>query len=104
MKTISSGFDFQCVARAAIAAAAGLTMSGYVYAEAITKPMSWTEGSGMVPGPVDGTSVVLEKGEFGVAMAIKSTGLTPEMSSRSGGSLFRTRRSVPPFRARRRKQ
>ena len=77
MKTISSGFDFQCVARAAIAAAAGLTMSGYVYAEAITKPMSWTEGSGMVPGPVDGTSVVLEKGEFGVAMAIKSTGLTP---------------------------
>ena len=77
MNPISSGFDFQFLARAAIAAAAGLTMSGYAHAEVITKPMSWTQGSGMTPGPVDGTSVVLEKGEFGVAMAIKSTGLTP---------------------------
>ncbi len=47
------------------------------HAEAITKPMSWTPGSGMVPGPIDGTSVVLEKGAFGAAMAIKSSGLTP---------------------------
>lgn len=47
------------------------------YADAITKPMSWAPDSGMTPGPVDGTSVVLEKGPFGVAMAIKSSGLTP---------------------------
>lgn len=46
-------------------------------AEAITKPMSWTPGSGMAPGPIEGTSVVLEKGAFGAAMAIKSSGLTP---------------------------
>lgn len=46
-------------------------------ADAITKPMNWTPDSGMSPGPVDGTSVVLERGAFGVAMAIKSSGLTP---------------------------
>lgn len=46
-------------------------------ADAITKPMSWTLGSGMTPGPVEGTSVVLEKGPFGAAVAIKSSGLTP---------------------------
>ncbi len=51
--------------------------AGAAAAEAITKPMSWTPGSGMAPGPVDGTSVVLEKGPFGAAMAIKSSGLTP---------------------------
>lgn len=48
-----------------------------LHAQAITKPMSWTPGSGMAPGPVEGTSVVLEKGAFGAAMAIKSSGLTP---------------------------
>ena len=31
----------------------------------------------MSPGPIEGTSVVLEKGTFGAAMAIKSSGLTP---------------------------
>ena len=46
-------------------------------AEAITKPMTWTPDSGMQPGPVDGTTAVLEKGAFGAAMAIKSSGLTP---------------------------
>lgn len=46
-------------------------------ADAITKPMSWTPGSGMAPGPIDGTSVILERGSFGVGMAIKSSGLTP---------------------------
>ena len=46
-------------------------------ADAITKPMSWTPGSGMAPGPIDGTSVVLEKGPFGAGMALKSSGLTP---------------------------
>lgn len=45
-------------------------------AEAITKPMTWTPDSGMQSGPVDGTTAVLEKGPFGVAMAIKSSGLT----------------------------
>ena len=46
-------------------------------AEAITKPMSWTPDSGMLPGPVEGTTAILEKGPFGAAMAIKSSGLTP---------------------------
>ncbi|MEL6550276.1 MAG: hypothetical protein AAFQ54_08505 [Pseudomonadota bacterium] len=45
--------------------------------EAITKPMNWTPGSGLTPGPIEGTSVVLEKGAFGAAMALKSSGLTP---------------------------
>lgn len=54
-----------------------LASSGFAGAEAITKPMTWTKGSGMVPGPIEGTSVVLEKGDFGVGMAIKSSGLTP---------------------------
>jgi len=39
--------------------------------------MSWTPPSGMSPGPIEGTSAVLEKGPFGAAMAIKSSGLTP---------------------------
>ncbi|MEP5759781.1 MAG: hypothetical protein ABJ327_10865 [Litoreibacter sp.] len=52
-------------------------MSDAAIAEAITKPMSWTQDSGMAPGPVEGTSVVLEKGRFGVGMAIKSSNLTP---------------------------
>lgn len=46
-------------------------------AEAITKPMTWTPDSGMVPGPVEGTTAILEKGPFGVAMAVRSSGLTP---------------------------
>lgn len=46
-------------------------------AEAVTKPMVWTPDSGMVPGPVEGTTAVLEKGPFGAAMAVKSSGLTP---------------------------
>ena len=46
-------------------------------ADAIPKPMSWTPDSGMSPGPVEGTSAILEKGDFGAAMAIKSSGLTP---------------------------
>lgn len=46
-------------------------------AEAITKPMTWTPDSGMQPGAVEGTSAVLEKGPFGAAMAVKSSGLTP---------------------------
>ena len=43
----------------------------------ITKPMRWTPPSGMPPGPIDGTSAILEKGSFGAAMAVKSSGLTP---------------------------
>ncbi|MEM9710480.1 MAG: hypothetical protein AAF871_17050 [Pseudomonadota bacterium] len=46
-------------------------------AETITKPMSWTPPSGKEPGPIEGTTAVLEKGAFGAAMAIKSSGLTP---------------------------
>ncbi len=61
----------------ATVAVTSLFSSSFALADAITKPMSWTPGSGMTPGPVDGTSVVLEKGPFGVAMAIKSSGLTP---------------------------
>ena len=39
--------------------------------------MSWTPPSGMSPGPIEGTSAILEKGPFGAAMAIKSSGLRP---------------------------
>ncbi len=64
-------------ARLSMVAATALVVAGTASAEAITKPLSWTPGSGMAPGPVEGTSVVLEKGAFGAAMAIKSSGLTP---------------------------
>lgn len=56
---------------------AALFCATAVFAEVITKPMSWTPGSGMAPGPIEGTSVILEKGSFGAAMALKSSGLTP---------------------------
>lgn len=62
---------------AAIAAVTALLFAGSAPAEAITKPMSWTPPSGKTPGPIEGTSAVLEKGPFGAAMAIKSSGLTP---------------------------
>jgi len=62
---------------AAIASVAALFFAGAALAEPITKPMSWTPPSGMPPGPIEGTSAVLEKGPFGAAMAIKSSGLTP---------------------------
>ena len=68
---------FNTIVNLAAAAATALTLSHGAQAEAITKPMNWTPDSGMTPGPVEGTSVVLEKGPFGVAMAIKSSGLTP---------------------------
>ena len=77
MKNIPFARGFNASATVAIGAA--LTMAAPALADAITKPMSWTEGSGMSPGPIEGTSVVLEKGAFGVAMAIKSSGLTPGM-------------------------
>lgn len=63
--------------RAVFVAVCALGLASAALAEAVTKPMNWTPGSGMAPGPVDGTSVVLEKGPFGAAMAIKSSGLTP---------------------------
>lgn len=47
------------------------------FGDSITKPMSWTPPSGKTPGPIEGSSAVLEKGPFGAAMAIKSSGLTP---------------------------
>lgn len=77
MIQISCAHGFKTIARVAITATITLTMVSNVSAEAITKPMSWTPDSGMSPGPVEGTSVVLEKGPFGAAMAIKSSGLTP---------------------------
>ena len=77
MKHFSFARGFKAVVGLAIAAASTLTLADHAHAEAITKPMSWTADSGMSPGPVEGTSVVLEKGPFGVAMAIKSSGLTP---------------------------
>lgn len=61
----------------AIASGTAFCMAGAAHAEAITKPMSWTPPSGMEPGPIEETSAVLEKGPFGAAMAIKSSGLTP---------------------------
>lgn len=71
MRTILSQAKLVC------ASFAMLLGANSALAEAITKPMSWTKGSGMVPGPIEGTSVVLEKGPFGAGMAIKSSGLTP---------------------------
>lgn len=68
-------FALGCILLTGVAFA--LTGANPAQADAITKPMNWTPGSGMSPGPVEGTSVVLERGEFGVAMAIKSSGLTP---------------------------
>lgn len=62
---------------AAIASVMVVFFSGAALAQAITKPMSWTPPSGQSPGPIDGTTAVLEKGPFGAAMAIKSSGLTP---------------------------
>jgi hypothetical protein len=62
---------------AAIASVMALFLGGAALAETITKPMSWTPPSGKEPGPIEGTSAVLEKGPFGAAMAIKSSGLTP---------------------------
>lgn len=70
-------FSFPSAFKVAVGLAFALTMGNPALAEAITKPMSWATDSGMTPGPVEGTSVVLEKGPFGVAMAIKSSGLTP---------------------------
>ncbi len=69
--------NFDNTGPATIAVALTLLASTSAHAEAITKPMSWTPPSGMTPGPIEGTSAVLEKGPFGAAMAIKSTGLTP---------------------------
>lgn len=72
-----SPFHSCALTSASFATALGLALSANsAAAEAITKPMSWTPDSGMVPGEVDGTSVVLEKGPFGAAMAMKSSGLT----------------------------
>ena len=61
----------------AITSGIALCITGDAYADAITKPMSWTPPSGMEPGPIEETSAVLEKGSFGAAMALKSSGLTP---------------------------
>lgn len=69
--------DIRIVAAAVVALATGPIAPSKVQAEAITKPMNWAPGSGMTPGPLDGTTAVLEKGPFGAAMAIKSSGLTP---------------------------
>ena len=61
----------------ALASATALFLVTGAHAETITKPLSWTPPSGMEPGPVEGTSAVLETGPFGAAMAIKSSQLTP---------------------------
>lgn len=49
----------------AIAGVTALLLASTAQAEAITKPMSWTPPSGMTPGPIEGTSAVLEKGLSG---------------------------------------
>ncbi len=77
MKQILFARSFKILAGVVTAGIMTLTLANDAVADAITKPMSWTPGSGMSPGPIEGTSVVLEKGPFGVAMAIKSSGLTP---------------------------
>lgn len=69
--------QFNSLLRAVSGAAIALLVTGSALADGITKPMSWTPPSGKPPGPIDGTTAVLEKGPFGAAMAIKSAGLTP---------------------------
>ena len=69
--------QFNSLLRAVSGAAIALLLTGSALADGITKPMSWTPPSGKPPGPIDGTTAVLEKGPFGAAMAIKSAGLTP---------------------------
>lgn len=64
-------------AETGLAIVAALAIGSSAFAETITKPMSWTPPSGKEPGPIDGTTAVLEKCPFGAAMAIKSSGLTP---------------------------
>lgn len=70
---------FKNIAATLAAALASTTMlvTGAAHADGLTKPMSWTPPSGKPPGPIEGTSAVLEKGPFGAAMAVKSSGLTP---------------------------
>ncbi len=77
MKLLPFARGLKAEASLTIVTAFALTLANHAQAEAITKPMSWTPGSGMSAGPVEGTSAILEKGPFGVAMAIKSSGLTP---------------------------
>lgn len=69
--------NWRNAARLVCATTIAINLAHSAHADAITKPMNWTPDSGMSPGPIEGTSVVLEKGPFGVAMAIKSSGLTP---------------------------
>lgn len=60
-----------------VAMTMALAFGSTAAAETITKPMSWTPPSGKEPGPIEGTMAILEKGPFGAAMAIKSSGLNP---------------------------
>ena len=69
--------QFNSLLRAVTGAALALLLTSSALADGITKPMSWTPPSGKPPGPIDGTTAVLEKGPFGAAMAIKSSGLIP---------------------------
>lgn len=77
MKRYKSQSILKAATYVAIASGLTLCMTAAAFADAITKPMSWTPPSGMEPGPIEETSAVLEKGSFGAAMAIKSSGLTP---------------------------
>jgi hypothetical protein len=77
MNTTRSNTFWRIAIDLAVTIMVALSITQSVHADAITKPMNWTPDSGMSPGPVAGTSVVLERGSFGVAMAIKSSGLTP---------------------------
>ncbi len=77
MKNARYFSPWKATAGAAIASCLALLVVSTAQADGITKPMSWTPPSGKTPGPIEGTSAVLEKGPFGAAMAIKSSGLTP---------------------------
>ena len=49
--------------------------SGLAFAD--TLPMSWVPPSGMKPGPIEGTSAVLETTTAGASMLIETKGMTP---------------------------
>lgn len=65
------------ILKSVIAIITALSVASTAQAETTTKPMSWTPPSGMIPGPIEGTIAVLEKGPFGAAMTVTSSGLTP---------------------------
>ena len=58
-----------------LVAFAALSMTQAALAEEL--PLSWTKPSGMAPGPIDGSSVLLHRSAAGAAMTLKTSELKP---------------------------